>query len=276
MPTIEVRGVQLHYEQVGHAGDPTVLIHGSLVDSSNFQRVVPGLARGLTLLTYDRRGYGGSTPGPRATPVATDSEDLAALLEATDFYPVHLVGHSYGGAVALRLAADRPELVRSLSLHEPPFFGLLADHPETATEGRRFLGGIAAIRSQVARGDLAGAARNVVEVFSLAGGAWERLPEAVREGSARTMERWTEEYGDPDALRPRPGSLRETLVPVLLTTGTESPPFLRYIRDRLAVELPNPTVRDIPRAGHAPQITAPDAYVGLLLQFLLERNVPVS
>jgi pimeloyl-ACP methyl ester carboxylesterase len=276
VPTIEVRGVHLQYDQSGSSGDPTVLIHGSLVDSTSFSRIVPGLARGLTLLTYDRRGYGRSTPGPRSSPVATDAADLAALLEATDFYPVHLVGHSYGGAVALRLANDRPELVRSLSLHEPPLFGLLADHAETAEEGTRFLQGIGAIRTQIRNGDRAGAARSVVEIFSIAGGAWERLPERVREESAGTMDRWSEEYGDPDALRPRPGSLRETLIPTLLTTGVESPQFLRHIQERLAAELPNPTRREIPHAGHAPQITAPDAFVGILLQFLLERNVPVS
>ncbi|HLM90916.1 MAG TPA: alpha/beta hydrolase [Thermoplasmata archaeon] len=276
MPTIDVRHVQLHYEQAGSSGDPTVLIHGSMVDSSNFARVVPGLSRGLTVLTYDRRGFGGSTPGPRATPVETDTLDLAALLEATDFYPVHVVGHSYGAAVALRLAAERPELVRSLALHEPPFVGLLADRPESAVEGERFLRGIDSIRAQIRAGDRPGAARNVVEIFSLTGGAWDRLPETVRDGFANLMDRWSEEYGDPDALRPRPDSLRETLVPALLTTGSESPDFLRHIRDRLAVEMPNPTVRAIPHAGHAPQVTAPEAYVGLLLTFLLERNVPVS
>ncbi|MGP8071813.1 MAG: alpha/beta fold hydrolase [Thermoplasmata archaeon] len=276
MPTIEVRNVQLHYEQTGRSGDPTVLIHGSLVDSTTFARVVPGLARGLTVLTYDRRGYGGSTPGPRPSPVETDALDLAGLLEATDFYPVHLIGHSYGAAVALRVATERPELVRSLSLHEPPLVGLLADRPEFAEEGERFLQGIDSMRAQVGRGDRLGAARNVVEVFSVAGGTWERLPESVRAGFAERMDRWSEEYGDPDALRPRPGTLRETLVPALLTTGSESPAFLRRIRDRLAAELPNPTVREIPHAGHAPHLTAPDTYVGLLLQFLLERNVPVS
>ncbi len=276
MPTIDIRHARLHYEQSGSSGDPTVLIHGSMVDSTNFARIVPGLARGLTVLTYDRRGFGGSTPGPRPTPVETDAQDLAALLEATDFYPVHLVGHSYGAAVALRMAAERPELVRSLALHEPPFVGLLADRPESAAEGERFLRGIDSIRAQIRAGDREGAAQNVVEIFSLTGGAWDRLPHPVRVEFTNLMDRWSEEYGDPDAVRPRPGSLREMLVPALLTSGSESPTFLRQIRDRLVAEMPNPTVREIPHAGHAPQLTAPDAYVGLLLTFLLERNVPVS
>jgi pimeloyl-ACP methyl ester carboxylesterase len=268
--------VQLHYDQHGTHGDPTVLVHGSLVDSSTWARVVPGLARGLSVLTYDRRGFGGSTAGARPRPVSTDTEDLAALLEATDFYPVHLVGHSYGAVVALRLADERPELVRSLSLHEPPFFGLLADRPGTATLADQFRGGIASILEQVRRGDRAGAAHNVVEVFSTSPGAWERLPEPVRRSFAGYMDRWAEEYSDPDAFRPRAGSLRETLVPALLTTGSESPRFLGEIEGILAGELANPTLRVVPGASHAPHVTAPDVYVGLLLTFLLERNVPVA
>jgi pimeloyl-ACP methyl ester carboxylesterase len=275
VPTIEVRGAELRYDQAGSAGDPTVLIHGSLVDGTTFARVIPGLARGLSLLTYDRRGYGGSTPGPRPRPVETDARDLAGLLEATDFYPVHVVGHSYGGAVALRLVAERPELVRSLSLHEPPFFGLLGGSPDAERERAQFEGGVEAIRSEVRSGALRESARHVVEVFSIAGGAWERLPADVQDRFAGTMERWAEEWGDPDAWRPRPGTLRETLVPTLLTQGTDSPAFLHRIRDRLAGELPNTTLRDVPHAGHAPHLTQPEAYVGILLQFLLERNVPV-
>lgn len=276
MPTVDVRGIQLRYDQHGSRGDPTVLIHGSLVDSSTWARVVPGLARSLTVLTYDRRGFGGSTLGPRTSPVAADTDDLVALLEATDFYPVHVVGHSYGAVVALRLATERPEFVRSLSLHEPPYFGLLGDRPETAADGERFRSGVASIREQARHGDRVGAAKNVVEVFSTTSGAWERLPEAVRRSFVGYIDRWVEEYSDPEAFRPRPGSLRETLVPTLLTYGAESPRFLREIEQALASELANPTLREIPGSSHVPHVTRPEEYVGLLLTFLLERNVPVS
>jgi len=276
VPTVALRGVEIYYEPHGTRGDPTVLVHGSLTDSSSWARVLPGLARGVSALAYDRRGYGRSTPGPRSTPVRTDAEDLAALLETTDFYPVHLVGHSYGAVVATCLAAERPELVRSLSLHEPPYFGLLADRPATAELGRRFLASVDAICGMVAAGDRIGAARTVVDAFSLRPGAWDRLPEEVRRTAAATMDRWVEEYRDPGALRPAPASLREILVPVLLTVGAESPGFLGEIQHALAAELPNATERTIPGAGHAPQVTHPDTYVGILLAFLLERNVPVA
>ena len=88
---------------------------------------------------------GGATErdtGPvRTHPARDDAGDLAQLLESLDLYPVHVVAHSYGGAVALRLALDRSEMVRSLALHEPPFVGLLEEDPATAPEAERLWAG---------------------------------------------------------------------------------------------------------------------------------------
>ncbi|HXQ48690.1 MAG TPA: alpha/beta hydrolase [Thermoplasmata archaeon] len=274
MPIAHVRGIDLFYEVAGSSGDPTVLVHGSLADHTSWARVLPILSQSLTVLAYDRRGFGASTLGPRERPVATDAADLAALLETLDLLPVHVIAHSYGGPVALRLAAQRPELVRSVSIHEAPLVGLLADDPSTAALGRLFLEGIDQIRELVRRGETSAAARTVVEVFSPVSGAWERLPPSVRIEFAGRMDRWVEEYSDPDSIRPVASELAELLLPVLLTTGGQSPPFLREIRSALARELPNVTELDVPPAGHAPHVTHPVEYAGILLSFLLERNVP--
>src|SRR5208282_5850182 len=126
---------------VSGQGDPTVLVHGSLVDRTSWRGVRRGLAQSLTVLAYDRRGHGESTGPVRIHPVRDDASDLAELLESIDLYPAHVIAHSYGGAVALRLAFERPEMVRSLLLHEPPFVGLLEDDPATAPEAERLWAG---------------------------------------------------------------------------------------------------------------------------------------
>jgi pimeloyl-ACP methyl ester carboxylesterase len=274
MPIARLRDAELFYDVAGSGGDPAVLIHGSLVDHTAWDRVVPILAQSLTVLEYDRRGYGRSSPGPKERPVETDAADLAALLETLDLLPVHVIAHSYGGPVALRLAAQRPELVRSVSIHEAPLFGLLADQPSTADIGRLFFEGIDQICDLVHRGETMLAARTVVEVFSPVPGAWDRLPASVRSEFAGRMDRWVEEYRDPDSVRPVPSELAEVLLPVLLTSGSQSPPFLGEIRTALARLLPNVTELDVPGAGHAPHVTHPASYAGILLSFLLERNVP--
>jgi pimeloyl-ACP methyl ester carboxylesterase len=274
VPIAHVRGADLFYEVSGTDGDPTVLVHGSLVDHTAWDRMIPLLSQSLTVLAYDRRGFGRSTLGPRERPVQTDADDLAALLEALDLLPVHVIAHSYSGPVALRLAAERPELVRSVSIHEAPIFGLLTDQPSSAAEVPPMLAGIDEICALVRRGDRESAARSVVEFFSLVPGAWSRLPSEVRTAFAARMDRWSEEYSDPDSIRLPPGELAELLLPVLLTSGGQSPPFLRQIRASLAQQLTNVVELDIPAAGHAPYITHPAEYAGVLLSFLLERNVP--
>jgi pimeloyl-ACP methyl ester carboxylesterase len=274
MPYAQLRGGHVYYELTGRSGDPAVLVHGSLVDHSTWASITPILAQSLTVLQYDRRGYGRSSPGSTADPVANDAADLAALLESLDLYPLHVITHSYGGPVALRLAADRPELVRSLSIHEPPMFGLLADEPSTAAAGSQFLFGIGQIANLVRAGDAARAAQAVVEIFSQTPGAWERLPPRARDEFAAHMDRWLVEYTDPASVRPLGTPLAELLLPVLLSVGGQSPPFLRDIRTLLVRALANATPLDLPGAGHAPQVTHPAEFCGILLSFLLERNVP--
>ncbi len=276
MPVRSVHGIDIAYDVFGKAGDPTVLVHGSLVDRHSWDAVAPLLAHSLEVVTYDRRGHGESAPVPRPHPVRDDANDLAGLLESLDLYPAHVVAHSYASAVALRLAHDRPEMVRSLAIHEPPYIGLLRRDPATATEGEAMVAGAERIRQLIGRGEKLAAAREVVGIFSTEPGAWERLPPAAQATFVRSVDRWAEEFGDPEAVTPDFDSLPELLLPVLLTVGELSPRFLHRIVRDLAPHLKNGKVVQIPDAGHAPHVTRPHQYAGLLGTFLLERNVPVT
>jgi pimeloyl-ACP methyl ester carboxylesterase len=227
-------------------------------------------------VTYDRRGYGESSSRATEHRVRDDSADLAGLLRSIDIYPAHVIAHSYAGAVALRLAIDHPEMVRSLAIHESPLFGLLADDPATATEGQALLEAVRAVRERIANGDRDGAAAEIVGTFSTESGAWDRLPGPVRRSFAGSVAQWAEEFADPEATRPDRAACRELLVPALLTGGSESPRFLSRIARDLHELLRNSRWLEIPEAGRAPHLTRPHQYIGLLVTFLLERNVPVA
>jgi pimeloyl-ACP methyl ester carboxylesterase len=276
MPVVSVRGTELYYEVRGSSGDPTLLLHGSLVDHHCWDAIVAPLAQNLQVVVYDRRSHGRSTGPIRVHPVRDDAADLAGLLEKTDLYPAHIIAHSYGGAVALRLAIDRPEMVRSLAVHETPFVGLLEDDPVSAQEARRLLLGIRKIQDLIHAGDLPTAVQEVVEAFSTESGAWNRLRPEAQQQLIQNARRWSEEFDDPEAIRPEGRGLADLLVPVLLTSGERSPPFLRRVNAALAQSLRNASVLTIPDAGHVPHITSPHQYAGLLLNFLLERNVPTT
>ncbi len=276
MPKVRVGDSELRYQINGSSGDPVVFVHGSLVDHHSFDALVGPLAQNLVVMSYDRRGHGESTGPRRESPVRDDASDLAGLLEAVDLYPVHLVAHSYAGAVAFRLAHDRPEMVRSIAVHESVFVGLLLEDPVNAAEAERVLSEMHRLQGLVSAGEREKAARGITEAFSLQPGAWERLAPPARATLVRHVDRWCEEFDDPNAIRPNARELSESLVPVLLTVGELSPPFLHRITAALAQSLQNATVCTLADAGHVPHLTQPHQYAGVLVNFLLERNVPTT
>lgn len=115
-------------------GPPVVLVHGLLVGNLAgwFFTVAPELAETRPVILYDLRGHGLSERPPTGYDVATLAEDLSALTEDTPG-PLTLVGHSYGGLVALHLARTRPERVERLALLEAPL------PPSRASEFDAFL-----------------------------------------------------------------------------------------------------------------------------------------
>ena len=124
MPVIVADGRTMHFSDVG-AGEPVLLLHSSSSSSAQWRTLSEALKDRYRVLTADLLGYGGSSPWDHRQPLRT--EDELVLLRAVIAHvgaPVHVVGHSYGGLVALKLAlADQP-LLRSLVLIEPIAFWL--------------------------------------------------------------------------------------------------------------------------------------------------------
>jgi pimeloyl-ACP methyl ester carboxylesterase len=114
----------VHVERVG-SGPRVVFVHGSIGHGSVSFEPLRELADRYTLEFMDRRGFGQSIPREHGVDFDLDAEDVAGLLGDG----AHLIGHSYGGVVSILATARRPEAVRSLTVVEPPFFSLAADHP---------------------------------------------------------------------------------------------------------------------------------------------------
>ena len=101
-------------------GEPVVLVHGSIIaDAFAPLLLEPALSGRYRLVSYHRRGFAGSTHPDRPLSIAEQAADCRALLGTLGIDRAHVVGHSYGGVIALQLAMDAPELVRSLALLEP-------------------------------------------------------------------------------------------------------------------------------------------------------------
>jgi non-heme chloroperoxidase len=130
MPIIEVNGAGLEYSELG-AGEPLVFVHGSLEDLRTWRLQMASFAQHYHVVAYSRRYHFPNTRfGNRPSYSAgLHAEDLAGLLERLDLAPAHLACSSFGGYVALCLAARRPALVRSLVLAEPPLMPWLSNIP---------------------------------------------------------------------------------------------------------------------------------------------------
>ena len=107
----EVRGARVRYLVAGE-GETLVLVHGLGGSAANWLALAPLLLPGRRVLVPELAGHGGSDPLPAAASLNAYADRIAGLLDE----PAAIVGHSLGGAVALRLAIRRPELVRALVL----------------------------------------------------------------------------------------------------------------------------------------------------------------
>jgi len=112
-------------EIAGFSDERVICLHSSTGSQAQWKPLVQALAGRFTVRTVDLLGHGRSPAWPEEAPNALDTDAAAVLAQLPDADGLHLVGHSYGAAVAMRLALRRPQRVKSLTLYEPVLFGLL-------------------------------------------------------------------------------------------------------------------------------------------------------
>ncbi|HJU75877.1 MAG TPA: alpha/beta hydrolase [Gemmatimonadaceae bacterium] len=276
MTTTQINGTQIYWEIHGENGDPIVLVHGSWGDHQNWAAVVPTLSRSFRVLTYDRRGHSRSERPPGQGSVREDVADLAALLEHLQHSPAHIIGNSFGASIVLRLASERPELFRSLIVHEPPLFGLLADDREATPALGAVQERISAVVRLLTAGDSAGGARQFVETIAFGPGAWQELPVEVRNTFVFNASTWLDEVRDPEVMEIELDRLHGFPAPTLLSIGERSPPFFALVAGRLARALSHAVRQTYPGAGHVPHLSHPENYVRVITEFIqgaAERHV---
>jgi 3-oxoadipate enol-lactonase len=254
-------GGWLQYAVAGE-GDTVVFIHGFGLDSSMWDPQWAPFAARYRTIRYDLRGYGGSSlpDGPYS-----HVDDLLALIDFLGTRPVHLVGLSLGGRVALRVAAQAPEAVRSLTLADPAMDG----HAWSGDWLQRWNKMTEAAR----RGYLHDAKRLWREhiLFDCA----RRLPQVA--GPLHAMvdrySGWHLGHTDPGSSPAQPVAkvLSRLSIPTLVLVGDQDLPDFQAIARRLAKDLPNASLRIIAGSGHMSNMEAPRDFNDLVLEHL-QRN----
>jgi pimeloyl-ACP methyl ester carboxylesterase len=269
MTTADINGVELYLETVG-AGEVLVLTHGSWTDASGWAPSVPSLAARYEVVTWDRRGHSRSQDGDGPGSRAQDAADLAGLIEYLNCGPVHLAGNSYGAIVALTVVTDRPDLVASAAVHEPPLFGLLDGTADPVIADALVALGQAleSVAALIETGEHRAAAELFIDGVALGPGAWVQLPEPFRALVAGNAATYLDELRDPTALAIDTSALAATAVPLQLTYGSASPRLFAAVIDQLAALVPTAHVTILADVGHIPHATHPDRWTATLLAFL--------
>lgn len=259
MPSEVVAGLRFHTQRLGTAGPPIVLVHGLMIGTlaNWYFTAAPLLARRCRVFMYDLRGHGLSERADEGFDFRSMAADLAALAEHfVQEEQVTVVGHSYGGGIALRFALDYPDRVARLVIVDTPLPVTTATTVELMFRDAGMAlpdGGAAAITPELVTAHLGRTLDTML-------GELPADQEAALRGSGRLERRMGKRIASlavysamVEELTRSPdiadSDLARCRCPVLLCYGTRTPPAVTQTLHRLAAALPDAQVRMFD-AGH--------------------------
>lgn len=249
------------------AGPAVVCFHANASSSSQWRSLMELLSPRYRVLAPDLYGCGKSPEWPSEHAISL--RDEVALVEPllAQAAPYALVGHSYGGAVALLAALQNPSRVRAIALYEPTLFALIeaAGPSPNAADGIRNT--VAASSIELDAGNLHGAAQRFIDYW-MGAGAWAATPEERKPAiaaSVKNIRRWKHAlFTEPTPLE----AFRSLDVPVLLMTGGRSTDSARGVARLLKSALPRLEVAEFPDLGHMAPVTHPERVNEAIAGFL--------
>ena len=268
---ISVAGRLVHVEQRGPvAAEPLVLVHGFGASTYSWRFVAPELSQQYRTIAIDLAGFG-ATERPNDFAAYTREGQVAMLLGVLDALGIeraHWVGHSYGGALSLTIAARHPERVRSLILID----SAAPTYPEARR--RRFarsrvitrLALALSLRESFVRRGLA--ASYFDDSLATAETAAEYLARLRVEGVAAA-------YRGLTAPNPNPGppvDLTKIETPTLMIWGEQDELVAVEGARVAAAQMPNAKLVELPQTGHSPMEERPTEVLGLAFEFLARNS----
>ena len=244
-----------------------VLLHSSAGSSRQWSALLERLGPRYDVRAVDFYGHGDRPAWYGAQPLTL--ADDAALVEPIlrQAGPVHLVGHSYGGAVALKIAEMHPQSVRSLVVYEPVLFNWLFRHEADTPVAQQAIAMADSMRVQLEHGDAYAAAEQFIGYWA-GPSAWLSMTGAKRDSTALRMRSVLAHFGalsgEPLARLRRAGAL----VPMLCLGGSDTTAATRRIATLLRQAFPLAQHDTMVSLGHMGPITHPAAVNARIAAFL--------
>lgn len=263
MPYVSLNGCNYYYESHGEGPETLVLSHGLLWSGHLFHKQVAFLKDHYRVITYDHRGQGRSEVTPDGYDMDSLYADAVALIETLALGSVHFGGLSMGGFVAMRLAARRPDLLRSLILMET----------SAQPEPNKLKYGV--LNAIVRLFGVASVTNPVMKIM---------FGDTFLQDNSRTAEReeWTRELqkNKKTIVKAVSGVLNRSGVehelsriqcPTLILVGKEDKATVPEKAAFMHAHIRGSVLHEVEKAGHTATIEAPEAYNRLIADFLTQN-----
>jgi pimeloyl-ACP methyl ester carboxylesterase len=239
-------------------GAPVVALHSSASNGRQWQPLVADLEHKQDVFALDLPGYGSEMKidelatgmGRIAQPVLSRIEQLGE--------PVHIVGHSFGGGVALKVALSRPDLVKSLTLYEPAVFHILTGQSGADEDLLVMIQGLA--RTVISQEENGTPERGMMPFVDFWNGArtWDQMPQHRREGLAGLAGCVAADFKNAFEENWALDALGKLGVPTQVLMGMESPAIAQRVATLIYQNIRDAELVMLPGLGHMAPISAPD------------------
>lgn len=253
MPHKQLNGVNLYYELAGEGEHTLVLIHGNVASARWWDHVYAPLAEQYRVLRVDLRGCGQSEAPGEGNTVPQYSADVRALLHDLGLSNVVVVGHSMGGAIAMDMAVNEPELLRAMVLlNSAPAEGIVTP------DERKPL-----IEMMINDRNLMKMALAAVVPTAATGDFFEALVDDAMVAAPTMVSNYTS-LGEADYRE----KLKGLQIPTLILYGTQDSLITLEMMERTRDAIPNAELITFEGIGHSPNVEAPNLFLNNLLQFV--------